>query len=40
MHKFLWDFELQKDHLLSASRPNQVIVNNNNKNKIQRELAE
>ena len=25
-HKVLWDFEIQKDHLISARRPNFVIV--------------
>ena len=27
MQKFLWDFEVQTDHLISARRPDQVIVN-------------
>ena len=27
MHKILWDFEIQMDHLISAWRPDQVIVN-------------
>ena len=27
-HKVLWDFELQADHLISASRLDLVIVNN------------
>ena len=27
MHKFLWDFEIQTDHLISARRPDLVIVN-------------
>ena len=26
-HKFLWDFEIQTDHLISARRPDLVIVN-------------
>ena len=26
-HKFLWDFEMQMDHLIWAIRPDQVIVN-------------
>ena len=29
-HK-LWDFEIQTDHLISARRPDLVIVNNNKK---------
>ena len=27
MHKILWDFETQTDHLILARRPDQVIVN-------------
>ena len=26
-YKILWDFETQMDHLISARRPDQVIVN-------------
>ena len=26
-HKLLWDFEIQTDHLISARRPNLVLVN-------------
>ena len=26
-HKLLWDFEIQTDHLISARRPDKVIVN-------------
>ena len=29
--KILWDFEIQTDHLISARRPDQVIVNNEKK---------
>ena len=29
MHKVLWDFEIQIDHLISARRPDLVIVNKN-----------
>ena len=32
-HKILWDFKLQTDHLISARRPDLVIINNNNKKK-------
>ena len=28
-HKFLWDFYVQMDHLISTRRPDLVIVNNN-----------
>ena len=27
MHKILWDFEIQKDHLISVRQPDLVIVN-------------
>ena len=27
MHKLLWEFEIQTDHLISASRPYLVIIN-------------
>ena len=30
-HTILWDFVIQTDHLISARRPDLVIVNNNNK---------
>ena len=33
MHKLLWDFEIQTDHLISARRPHLMIVRNNNNNK-------
>ena len=25
-HKLLWDFDIQKDHLTSASRPDLIII--------------
>ena len=28
MHKVLWDFEAQTDHLISARRPDLLIVDN------------
>ncbi len=28
-HKLLWDFETQTDHLISASRPDLIIINKN-----------
>ena len=34
MHKIPWDFKIQTDHLISARRPDLVIINNKNKNKI------
>ena len=27
MHKILWDFEIQTDHLISTRKPDQVIIN-------------
>ena len=27
MHKLLWDFEIQTDHLILARQPDQVIAN-------------
>ena len=30
-HKLLWDFDIQTDHLISARRPDLVIINNNKK---------
>ena len=31
MHKILWNFEIQTDHLISARRPDLVIVKNKKK---------
>ena len=31
MHKVLWNFEIQTNHLFPAKRPNQVIVNKKKK---------
>ena len=33
-HKFLWDFDIQTDHLISARRPDLIIIN-----KKKREIA-
>ena len=35
-HKLHWDFEIQRDHLISPRRPDLVIVNNNKKKKEKR----
>ena len=32
-HKLLWDFDTQTDHLISARRPDLMIINNNKKKK-------
>ena len=34
-HKLLWDFDIQTDHLISARRPDLIVINNKKK----RELA-
>ena len=26
-HKLLWDFDIQKDHLISSTRPDQILIN-------------
>ena len=26
-HKLLWDFDIHTDHLISARRPNHIIIN-------------
>ena len=33
-HKLLWDFDIQTDHLISARRPDLIIINNNKKKEI------
>ena len=37
MHKLLWDFEIQADHLISARRLDLVIVNKREKRKKEKE---
>ena len=32
-HKLLWDFDIQTDHLISARRPDLIIINNKKKKK-------
>ena len=32
-YKLLWDFDIQTDHLISARRPDLIIINNNKKRK-------
>ena len=32
-HKLLWDFDIQTDHLISARRPNLIIINKKAKEK-------
>ena len=27
IHKLLWDFDIQTDHLISARRPDVIIIN-------------
>ena len=37
MHKLLWDFEIQTDHLISTGQPDLVIVNKKKKKKKRKE---
>ena len=37
IQKILWDFEIQSDHLISARRPDQVMVNKKKKKKEKKE---
>ena len=30
-HKLLWDFDIHTDHLISARRPDLIIINNTKK---------
>ena len=32
-HKFLWDFDIQTDHLISARGPDLIIINKKKKKK-------
>ena len=34
-HKLLWDFDLQTDHLISARRPDLIIINKKKKENLQ-----
>ena len=31
-HKLLWDFDIQTDHLISARRPDLIIINTKKRN--------
>ena len=33
IHKLLWDFDIQTDHLISARRPDFIIINKKKKKK-------
>ena len=33
IHKLLWDFNIQTDHLIPARRPDLIIINNKKKKK-------
>ena len=37
MHKLLWDFDIQTDPLISARRPDRIIINNKKKRKKRKE---
>ena len=32
-HKLTWDFDIQTDHLISARRPDLIVINNKKKKK-------
>ena len=32
MHKLLWDFGIQMDHLISAGRTDLIVINNKKEN--------
>ena len=34
-HKLLWDFDIHTDHLISARRPDLIIINKKIKEKLQ-----
>ena len=34
-HKLLWDFDIKIDHLISARRPDLIIMNKNKKRNLQ-----
>ena len=31
MHKLLWDFDIQMDHLISSRRPDLIMINKKRK---------
>ena len=35
-HKLLWDFDIHTDHLISARRPDLIVINKNEKKKKKR----
>ena len=34
-YKLLWDFDIHTDHLISAIRPDLIVINNNKKENLQ-----
>ena len=38
-HKFLWDFDVQTDHLISARRPDLIIINKKKKMKKKKRIC-
>ena len=38
-HKLLWDFDIRTDHLISARRPDLIIINKNKKIKFAKLLT-
>ena len=39
-HKILWDFDIQTDHLISARRPDLIIINQKKKKKKKKKKRE
>ena len=39
-HKLLWDFNIHTDHLISARRPDLIIINKKKKKKKKKEKRE
>ena len=38
-HKLLWDFNIQTDHLISARRPDLIIINKKKKKKKKKKIS-
>ncbi len=38
-HKLLWDLDIHTDHLISARKPDLIIINKKKKRKKKREFA-
>ena len=38
-HKLLWDFDIQTDHLISARRPDLIIINKKKKKEKEKKIC-